>query len=464
MFAEHFRPSLMRGRRGAILGAAIACAGCATYQPKPLTTDAVNQALAAPDDDALHVQAHELHHPILAPIDLNLNDGLLPDEAAVLAVLMNPGLRAKRDERGLAQAQVLQAGLLPNPQISASFDQPIGGSTAGTVTGFGGGLDYDIAALITRGAQIDSAKAEAASIELDVAWQEWLVAEDAKLHVTRLMWLQRQLDETATAHQQAQEHAATLRNAVQRQMMTQVELDAAETELQRFRLMSLEAEESIERERLALNESIGLPAQTTIGIQSNHSPQSPPALPLEQITEHLEDRRLDLMALRFGYESQEAKLRVAVLSQFPKVSVGLAAARDTGNVVSAGMGITVDPPIFDRAQGAISIESATRQKLFDEYAARLFEARSDIAKIRTELASAARKIEATDAYVANLQVLQQTYSTAVRNGAADILSLYQLQNTLADARLEGMQLRQLQAELVIGLELAQGQIIPRAEP
>src|SRR5439155_4816106 len=115
--------------------------------------------------------------------------------------------------------------------------------------------------------------------------------------------------------------------------------------------------------------------------------------------------RLDLIALRMGYESQEAKLRGAVLSQFPKIGIGINSARDTTNVITAGLGVTLDVPLFDRAQGKIAIEKATRQQLFDEYVARSFEARSDVAKLHLEMAAVARKIEATDAYIAKLQTL-----------------------------------------------------------
>ena len=47
--------------------------------------------------------------------------------------------------------------------------------------------------------------------------------------------------------------------------------------------------------------------------------------------------------------------------------------------------MTIDIPLFDRNQGVIAQETATRQKLFDEYVNRLFEARSDVATAVTEI-------------------------------------------------------------------------------
>ena len=437
---------------------------CATYRAQPLGLDELNPLLAPMDQQVIRIKATTIQHPILRPIDFDLADGLSADEAAILAVIANPKLRSERDKRDVAQAQLLQAGLLPNPQLTGSFDQPVGGSTAGTVTGWGVGLDYDISALITHGAEVDAARAEAASIDLDIAWSEWQAAEDAKLHVVRLTWLQRQNDEAAAAQSRAEQSTAKIREAVSHGLLTQTELDASETERQRIKLLVLETQSTMQTERLALNQSIGLPAETVIRIQASPPVQNPARLSSEQIASELEERRLDLIALRLGYQSQEAKLRAAVLSQFPKVSIGFNGASDTSNVITAGLGISVDLPLFDRAQGKIAIETATRQQLFDEYVARSFEARSNVAALYSEMESLAERIDAMDEYIVRLESLESTYARAVQNGAVDILVYYQVQNTLTDTKLDAMKLRQDQAELVIGLELARGQVFPSAMP
>ncbi len=136
------------------IAAMVACltilgfSGCQAYHPQPLTPSAAEQALTPPPADALTVRASQLKHPLLPALKLNLHDGLSPDEAAVLAVLLNPGLRAQRDRRQAAQAQLTQAGLLPNPQLAYSLDVPTAGQTQGTTTAFGLGLTWDVLQLI----------------------------------------------------------------------------------------------------------------------------------------------------------------------------------------------------------------------------------------------------------------------------------------------------------------------------
>ena len=447
-------------------------AGCASYQPQPLTHEEVDHALAAPAPEAIRVAAASIRHPILQPIEFNLEDGLSPDEAAILAVVANPALRAARDKWNLRSAQLLQAGILPNPTLSASVGPPIAGSTSGALTEWGLGVEYDITALITHRAELNAAQAEADSVALDVAWQEWQAAEDAKLHAVRLMWLLRQSDVTARAVEDSARHADALVHDLQQGLITSVEVEAAQSQRRQFEMTAMEVQKAVAEERVALNQAIGLPPQTMLAIQSidvsadsnSDSSASEPSPSDETIAAELEDHRLDLMALRLGYQSQEEKLRAAVLSQFPKMTVGLAAARDNGDVISLGPTLALEVPLFDRGQGRIAVERASRQQLFDEYIARVFDSQSDVAKLRAQVAATSKVLAAADRYQAGLESLLAAYQAALQNGAADVLKVYDIQARLAEARLETLKHRQELAELQIGLEVASGRILTGATP
>src|SRR4051794_2533605 len=106
----------------------LAVCGCARYQPRPLTSEAVQRKLDLPSGDRVAVLASELRHPLLKPLLIDLSGAISPDQAAVLAVILHPDLRGERDARKLAAAQLLQAGLLPNPQFVAGVDFPHGSS------------------------------------------------------------------------------------------------------------------------------------------------------------------------------------------------------------------------------------------------------------------------------------------------------------------------------------------------
>jgi outer membrane protein TolC len=388
-------------------------------------------------------------------------DGLSPEEAAILAVVVNPTLRSVRDQRGMATAQLLQAGILPNPQLSWSLDVPTAGTTLGTVNGFGLGLNWEVTSLLARGAKITAAQARAASVDLDVAWQEWQVAQAAKLQTLRVMSLTMQVTVARETENELQENLTAVTRAVTQGDMTAIDLAAAEAAFQQARLARLALEQEQQKQRLVLNQALGLPADAPVRLQANILPPRWPVVPSQsQAIDGLEDRRLDLLALKLGYESQEDTLRAAIFTQFPKIALGFTQARDTGNVGTSGVGVTIDLPLFDRNQGQIALERATRQQLFDEYLARLFTARANVAQALADMAAVSRQITAAEAALPKLEHLMQIYQTAMLEGNADILSYYAARNTLATQRIDLLKLKQSLVELGIALEIAAGQYFP----
>ena len=439
---------------------------CATYTPLPLDEGSVGAKLEPPSMEAVRVQAKEIKHPILKPIDFDIRDGLSPNEAAVLAVLGSPKLRASRDQRELAAAQLLQAGILPNPQFSYNLDFPTGGMTQGAVNAFAFGLSWEITSLISRGAKIAAARAEAQSVELDVAWQEWQAAQAAKLAVYHLYFFDQQLSVARQEEEGLKENLDRVKRGADLGFVTVVDLAAAQAALQRVHSTVLSTEQQREHERLALNQSLGLPAKEIIPLEQKIASPELNALPsIEALTAGLEGQRLDLLALKSGYESEEQRLRAAILNQFPKINIGFARARDNSDVVSTGFGITIDLPLFDRNQGVIAVENATRTKLFDEYVARLFEARGDIARIVADMTSLQRQIEASEMAISTLENLVESYREALLQGNADVLTYYNARADLITRRTELIDFKRQLADMHVALEIAAGRYFePAGKP
>lgn len=436
-------------------------AGCATYRPIPIDRSSVALALKAPSMKKVQVQAKMIRHPILKPIELDYRDGISPDEAAILAVLTNPRLRAVRDQKKVSMSQLIQAGILPNPQLSYSLDVPTGGNTQGTINAFGLGLGWDITSLIARNAKMKAARYRMDSVDIDVAWQEWQVAQAAKLQVYRLLWIDQQLNLARAAVEGLRENLKIVKKSVRFGELTAVDLAAAEATLQQNRIFQLKLIQEQKRGQSTLNQALGLPAGSVVSLQQNISLPSWPALPsVSNITEGLEDRRLDLLAFKKGYESQEEGVRAAILSQFPKINIGFSHAGDTTNVVTTGFAVTIDMPFFDRKQGQIAIEQATRNQLFDEYMTRLFEARSEINRILVDMDSVKQQIRATEKFIVELKALVQIYYTALRVGNADILVYYNTKNELIIKQIEYVKLKQELTDLGISLEIAAGEYFP----
>jgi outer membrane protein TolC len=337
-------------------------------------------------------------------VQLDLGRGLTPDQAAVVAVIQNPSLRAGRDRRGLAIAQAFQAGILPNPSVSYSRDFVTGGNTKGTVTAFGFAASWDTTGLITHNAKVRAAQANTESVDLDIAWDEWQTAEGAKLAVYRLVALQEQVRLAREIETTAAANVQLLNQAVAQGAKTALDLATVQSTQIDAQSTKLALEQDQDKQWSALKKLLGYapdyPLAVRSGVRLPNRFNAPSAGVLQA---GLRTRRLDLLALERGYQSEEETLRAAVLAQFPKIGLSFMKASDTTNVHTAGFGVTIDLPIFDRNQGNVAIEKATRQKLFDEYNNRIFEAKSDIATGLSDIRSLNDQISATES---NLPVLE----------------------------------------------------------
>lgn len=437
---------------------------CAIYKPLPLNEPTIGEKLTPPTMESVRLQAKEIRHPILRPLEFDISNGLSPDEAAILAVLANPKLRSVRDQRGVAEAQLLQAGILPNPQLSYSRDFPTAGMTEGAVSAFNFGLNWEVTSLITRGAKIAAARADAGSVDLDISWQEWQAAQAAKLQVYHLFFFDQQLAVARQEEAGLRENLDLVRRAADQRQMTVLDLAAAEAALQKMQASVLVTEQHREQERIALNQSLGFPAEEAVPLEQTIEPPSLKSLPpVEELASKIEERRLDLLAFKLGYQSQEERLRAAILGQFPKIGIGFSHAGDASNVITTGFGITIDLPLFDRNQGTIAVESATRTKLFDEYVGRLFEARGEVARIVANMASLQRQSEAAEKALPTLQNVVESYHQALLQRNADVLTYYNARTELATKRMELLDLKRQLAELYVALEIAAGRYLGQAE-
>jgi outer membrane protein, heavy metal efflux system len=143
-------------------------------------------------------------------------------------------------------------------------------------------------------------------------------------------------------------------------------------------------------------------------------------------------------------------VRAAILAQFPKMSVAFVRAKDNTNVQSTGFSVAVDVPIFDRNQGVIATERATRQRLLDEYNQRVFEARSDIATAMTDIRSLDRQVAAA----------AKALQTAMEQRNVDVLSYYTARNNLLQKRIQMIKLQEQLLEAHTALEIASGRYLP----
>ena len=453
-------PASTAGPRALLAGvvAALVLGGCTAYRAQPLTHEAVAAALAPPDAAELRKRCSDFHNPRLPALPIDPASDQDPDQLALIAVLVNPGLRALRDERAAAEAALVQAGILPNPSLSLGTDLAVRSPDGAATRGNSVGLGWEISALVARGARVAAASAHAEAVDLDLAWQEWQVAAGARQAAVRLAGAEQRLALAETADAAFAAHSEVLRRAVASGFSIRLEAATAAAASSDAHGAVLDLRQECTLQRLLLARILGLPAEQRITVRA---PAWPTALAIPAgLAAGLEEQRLDLIALRRGYASQEEAVRAAVLGQFPRIGVGLTRARDTSDVTALNLGVTIDLPIFDRNQGAIASETATRQKLFDEYAQRLFEARNDLAAACAEAQATAARIAHVDQAVAAAVAAADAATAALTGGQLDVVAAHGVQVQAWQRRGEAIAARQHLAELRIAIELSAGRLLP----
>ena len=399
---------------------ALTLGGCVSYHPAPLPDAAALAAPPAPDLERLKVEAAELQHPRLQPVRVDLSDGLSPDEAAVLAVLANPDLIAVRATHGEAAAQLVAAGLLPEPTLTVEGDRPYGSNSAGTVDVINVGLEVDVAAMIQRSARAAEAAATLDSVDLGIAWQEWQVAQSARLETLRIGWLEHRIGVADAELHSEESTLGALQSAMEQGDATLSDVGVQLAAVESLRRSRGELRRSEVEARGELDRLLGLPGTATLPVVlTDGEVGAPRGFGADALIGAAVNRRLDLLALRRGYDAQEAVVRAAVLAQLPSLSVGVVHQRNESALKFLGGYVTLGLPIFGHPRAVITREEATRTRLGDELEARAAAVRADIRTLLATLDELAVQVQRAEAAVQRLEPVAEAERDAAVRGDVD---------------------------------------------
>jgi outer membrane protein TolC len=386
-------------------GASFVLSACATYQPLALDTHA-------------HLK-HKLSE--LAHSGVRIDRPLSVYDVAVLAVENNPDLIATRTQRGVARAQVLEAGLLPNPSVSASYLFLLNPDAAAGVLfdAVSASVTQDIQKTITMKGRLRTAQAAALQVDASVLWEEWQLIGKARLTVFDII-------QDEKLRRVLVEYRDTLQNRFDRgrkaldegnTTLATVAPDLAAVSDTRKALFDLERD--LDSKHHDLNALLGLAPEVMVPLKTQLQVLQVDPKTVMRALNDLADRRPDLIALQLGYRSQDEKFRGALVGQFPALTFGPGYARDTSDVRSFGPQLTMDLPIFDRNQGNIAIEKTTREQLRAEFQARLSAAHSEVLASLATQRLLARQLDEERAELPVLEGFAKQAESAMNAGNID---------------------------------------------
>ena len=388
-----------------VLGSALV--GCASVRPQEAFDDVEATLAERTDLRVAWTTGAAEDADAQAAVDRLLADSLTADAAVQVALLNNRRLQATYEDLGVAQAQLVQAGLLSNPVFGgrALWALEEGGAPD---LGFNVAFEFlDVFYLPLRKRVARSAYAETryrvAGAVLDLAARTRSAYVEAQAAAARLA-MQTQVVENAEAGYTA---SALLREAgnvpavdvlAEQALYEQARLDllvaeggAAEARERLVRMMGL----SGPRAALALPGALPpVPAESPVpfvqAAADRPAPLVAPAVDLAALERAAVESSLDLAAARQAVET--AALRAGVAdweALLPEFEVGGEVEREEGEW-EAGPEVEVVLPLFDQGQARRAAARAELRRARALYAATAVDVRSAARVVAQRLATARR--------------------------------------------------------------------------
>lgn len=307
-----------------------------------------------------------------------------PEDAVQIALLRNRGLQASYAELGLAQADLVEAGLLQNPVFDASVRFP---NMAHLATDVDLGLTQSFLNLLLRPAKQHLAQTQAEATKLRVAAEVLDHVAEVKTAYFRLQAaeaLASLLRDRARASDAAASLAKRLNDAGN---ISDLDLSRqqADAELTRTELADALAEAAASREDL--NRLMGLfGTDTRWTIPDRLADLPPDPLPYDRLEILAISGNLRIAALRRQAEASAEALGIARdYGWLTDVQLGVSTERAAEGYRITGPTVQIPIPLFDRGQAAQRRAAAALQQNEDQMAQLAIDTRAQVRAIRDRL-------------------------------------------------------------------------------
>jgi cobalt-zinc-cadmium efflux system outer membrane protein len=324
------------------------------------------------------------------------------ENAVQIALLRNRGLQASYAELGLAQADLVEAGLLQNPVFNASVRFP---NAAHLATDVELGLTQSFLNLLLRPSKQQIARAQAEATKLRVSAGVLDLVAEVRTAFVRLQAAQALialLRDRAGASDAAASLAKLLHDAGN---FSELDLarQQADAEMTRTELADAAAEAAADREEL--NRLMGLFGADTRWTVSDKLADPPPdTLPYDRLEALAISGNLRIAALRKQAEASASALGIIRdYGWLTDVQLGVSTEQQPEGFRVTGPTLQLPIPLFDRGQAARQRASMALQQNENQMAQLAIEVRSHVRAIRDRLIRTRDLIDRYHAVVVPLQ-------------------------------------------------------------
>jgi cobalt-zinc-cadmium efflux system outer membrane protein len=364
-------------------------------------------------DDAVARRVHDL-----------LGRDLSIDAAIQIALLNNKDLQALYEDLSLAQADLVQAGLLQNPTFSGGVTVPVAGPDV--QTGFNLGVTQDFLGLLLLSARKKIAGAELEATKLRVGDAVLRTAFDVQaayyttLGGQQILEMKRTVLEAGDAAVALAEAQHTAGNTSDLDLVSERALyEQLRTDVKRS-----EADVVVARE--ALTRLLGLWGMDVAFHVPSKLPDPPPAeAPLEHLEALAIGHRLDLAS---AHERGQALSRAAAMAKNYRFvgssSAGVNYERSPERYSAITPSASLELPLFDQKQATVARAEALLRQAQAREAALAVEIRSEVRAARSRLVSMRDVVDRYAKVVVPLR--EQAVSLSQEQYSAMLIGAYQL--------------------------------------
>ncbi|MFQ5749376.1 MAG: TolC family protein [Planctomycetota bacterium] len=357
-------------------------------------------------------------------------DGLNRAEATSIALTWNPELRAFRAEAGVAAAQLVEAGLFPDPALGwDAVDWLVGRTGDDALTGFS--IRFPLPAPGVIPAREGIARGRVEEVHWLILGREWLLKRRVDLAFLGVLAAQARLalngrlQEIARkthdffARGRAVGAATALQENLARLDLAQVERDGRRLELE------------VRRARQNLNSLLGLPPETEFELQTPKDPFAVSAsLPsASEVTALAVKFRPDLKELLAVYHQSEENLRLQIARQWP--------------LFALGTGLDLILPVFSRFnQPAIRTAREARERIAREVEAEIHRLRAEVFQAVVQQEIALDQVNFFRQEIEpQLEESLRLSEEALRQGEATLVEILTAQSQVLNARQQFLEAR-----------------------
>lgn len=384
--------------------------------------------------------------------------GMTADAAVALALENNGELQASRKEVEAARALVKQAGLRPNPKLTASGAKQIGGADNNQMAEVM--LPLELGG--RRAARIAVAQRELEAREFELANRERLLAADVRLKFGEALAAIKKLDVTEKIFAAAKQGYELVAARVTEGKIAPLEQNIFLVEVNRLKSIRETSEGKVEVAMFELRNMIEMKPEDPLRLRGDFAGLIAPQPSIADSTENALRERPDLQGARTVEQLAAARVEQAKSGGRLDASIKTGYQRMDSSFPVSGFddhgilrpvqsvfrfftfGVEIDLPIRNRNQGAVEAarfdqQAATRRVEFGELTIR-----REVATAFARYNRAARSLSifqngVRDQANANLQVIWQTYelgSRSLLDYIAEERRFLDVENELIDAGFE----------------------------